>query len=118
MDVPSPLTCDVMNKAQVTVNWTAANDSSGVGRVHYEVNVTGPADTLDVSCTPDCNMVSGTTTTISNLECNTNYMVKVRAVVCDKLEGDFSDTMEISVPLASECDMDVVSGANNMYDDQ
>ena len=116
MDVLSPLTCDVMNGAQVTVQWTAANDSSGVGRVHYEVDVTGPADTLDVSCIPDCDMVSGTTTTISNLECNTNYTVKVRAVICDELKGNFSDPKEITIPSASECCMhvEVVSSANNI----
>ena len=105
MNVPSPLTCDVMNGAQVTVQWTAPNDTSGVGAIHYQVNVTGPADTLDISCSPDCDMVSGTTTTISNLECNITYMVKVRAVRCSNLIGDFSHVMQIAIPPpASECD--------------
>ena len=59
---------------------------------HYVVDVTGPAG---VTCSPEpCNMISGTTTTITGLLCNTNYTVAVRAVNC-RGEGNSSTPVVI-----------------------
>ena len=122
MNVQLPSTCDVMNGAEVTVQWTAPSGTSGGDVVHYEVDVTGQADTMNVSCSPngDCDMVDVTTTTISNLECGITYMVKVRAVRCNNtLVGNFGVAMNIAVPPpASECDKEVVSCEISLYDDQ
>ena len=113
--IQSQSTCDSMNRTQITVQWTAPTNTDGFDVDHYEVDVDGPADALDgVSCSPDCDMVDGTTTIISNLECGTTYTVKVRAVLCS-LNGTFSDDMVIFISAAtSECFMKVVSGANNI----
>ena len=118
MMVQQPSTCDVENGAEVTVQWTAPSGTSGGDVVHYEVNVTGPTGTMDVSCSPDCDMVSGMMTTISNLECGITYKVNVRAVRCnDTLEGNFGGTRDIIVPSpASECDI-VVQIHVILYDD-
>ena len=113
--IQSQSTCDSMNRTQVTVQWTVPTNTDGFDVNHYEVDVDGPADVLGgVSCSPDCDMVDGTTTIISNLECGTPYAVKVRAVLCS-LNGTFSDAMEIFISAAaSECDIEVVSGKNGI----
>ena len=81
MIVPST-SCDSFSGNQVTLQWTPPTDTGGPGVniEHYVVHVTGPAG---VTCSPEsCNMISGTTTTITGLLCNTNYIVTVRAVNC------------------------------------
>ena len=114
--VQSPPTCE-NGVGQVTVNWTEPTDTGGINVDHYEVDVTGPAGQLDdVSCSsdPDCGMVEGLSTTISNLDCGITYTVEVRAVHC--LNGTYSNATDITVPSASECciHVEVVSGENNI----
>ena len=78
MSVPSK-SCDPASGNPVTLQWTTPTDT-GVDIDHYVVNVTGPAG---VTCLPGhCNMISGTTTTITDLLCNTSYIVTVKAVNC------------------------------------
>ena len=115
MEIQSQSTCDSVNRALVTIQWTEPNNTDGFDVDHYEVDVDGPADALGgVSCSPACDMVDGTTTIISNLECGTTYTVKVRAVLCS-LNGTFNDAMEIFISAAaSECDIEVVSGKNGI----
>ena len=81
MNVP-PTSCDPMSGNQVTIQWSPPTDTGGPGVNidHYVVDVTGPAG---VTCSPEpCHMISGTTTTITGLLCNTSYTVTVRAVNC------------------------------------
>ena len=81
MIVP-PTLCDSFSGNQVTLQWTPPTDTGGPGVniTHYVVDINGPAG---VTCSPEpCNMISGTTTTITGLLCNTNYTVTVRAVNC------------------------------------
>ena len=81
MNVPST-SCDLMRGNPATLHWTPPTDTGGPGVniIHYVVDVTGPAG---VTCLPGpCNMISGTTTTITGLLCNANYTVTVRAVNC------------------------------------
>ena len=68
-----------MSGNQNTLQWSPPTDT-GVDITHYVVDVTGPAG---VTCLPEpCNVISGTTTIITGLLCNTNYTVTVRAVNC------------------------------------
>ena len=93
MFVPST-SCDSFSSNQVILQWTLPTETGGPGVniEHYVVNVTGPAG---VTCSPEpCNMISGTTTTITGLLCNTNYTATVRAVNC-RGEGNSSPPVVI-----------------------
>ena len=79
MDVPSK-SCGPMSGNSVSLQWTTPTGGQSVD-IHYNVvDVTGPAG---VTCLPEpCNMISGTTTTVTGLLCNANYTVTVSAVNC------------------------------------
>ena len=84
---------DPLSGNQVTLQWTPPTDTGGdnVTIERYVVNVTGP---VGVTCSPEpCNMISGTTTTISGLLCNTNYTVTVKAVNCRGESNSSTPTM-------------------------
>ena len=100
MNIPST-SCDPMSGNQVTLQWTPPTDTGGPGVniERYVVDVTGPAG---VTCSPEhCNMISGTTTTITGLLCDANYTVTVRAVNC-RNESNSSPPAMITVTTPGE----------------
>ena len=100
MSVPS-ITCDPVSGTQVILQWTPPTDTGGpdVNIDHYVVDVTGPAG---VTCSSEpCNNISGTTTTITGLLCNTSYTVTVRAVNC-RGEGTSSKPIILRVTAPGE----------------
>ena len=94
MSVPSK-SCDPASGNPVTLQWTTPTDTGG-NIVHYVVNVTGPAG---VTCSPEpCNMINGTTTTITGLLCNTSYTATVRAVNCNGASASSQPVMITVLP--------------------
>ena len=79
MDVSS--ICGSSNGNQVTLQWTPPTNTGGQGVVITHYNITGLPQSAICSPGP-CDMVDGTATTITGLQCNTSYMVSVRAVNC------------------------------------
>ena len=62
---------------QVILNWTSPNNTIlGVENEYYLLNVTR------FTCSPDQCNVTAASTTITGLQCNTNYNVTVKAVNC------------------------------------
>ena len=93
--------CDLINGNQIPLQWTPPTDTGGdnVTIDHYVVDVTGPAG---VTCLPGpCNMISGTTTTITGLLCNANYNVTVGAVNC-RGKGNSSAPATITLTTSGE----------------
>ena len=92
MNVSSSLTCDSNDNNQVTLQWTPPTSTSVV-ITHYELAGLPQYAT----CSPGpCDMINATNTTLTGLQCNTSYMVSVRAV-SDSCAGNgtFSDPIEI-----------------------
>ena len=92
MNVSSSLTCDSNDNNQITLQWTPPTNTSVV-ITHYEL--TGLPQYATCSPGP-CDMINDTNTTLTGLQCNTSYMVSVRAV-SDSCAGNgtFSDPIEI-----------------------
>ena len=65
----------------VTLQWTPPTNTGGQGVVITHYNITGLPQSASCSTGP-CDMVDGTGTTITGLQCNTSYTVAVRAVNC------------------------------------
>ena len=77
----SSTTCGSNVHNQVTLQWTPPTNTGGQGVVITHYNITGLPQSA--SCSPGpCDMVDGTATTITGLQCNTSYTVAVRAVNC------------------------------------
>ena len=73
-------TCGGSNGNQVNLLWTPPTNTDGQGVVITHI-ITGLPQSA--SCFPGpCDMVDGTATTITGLQCNTSYRVAVRAVNC------------------------------------
>ena len=88
MNVLSLLTCESNGKNQVTLQWTPPTGVLVI--THYELAGLPQYAT----CSPGpCDMINGTTTTITGLQCNTSSMVSVRAVSVNCTT--FSDPIEI-----------------------
>ena len=94
MNITSSLACDLSDSSnQATLQWAPPTNTGGLGVVitHYVVSVTGPAE---YTCPPEQCNVTTTNTTLTGLQCNTNYIVTVRAVNC-RGEGNYSDSVEV-----------------------
>ena len=90
MNVSSSLTCDSNDNNQITLQWTPPTNTSVV-ITHYELAGLPQYAT----CSPGpCDTINATNTTLTGLQCNTSYMVSVRAV-SDSCVGTFSDPIEI-----------------------
>ena len=91
----------------VTLQWTPPTSTGGL-ITHY--NIIGLPQSA--SCSPGpCDMVDGTATTITGLQCNTSYTsVAVRAVNCRGV-GSLSNLIQITVqPAPSVCSCPTVAG--------
>ena len=80
MDV-STASCGGSNGNQVTLQWTPPTNTGGQGVVITHYIITGLPQSASCSTGP-CDMVDGTATAITGLQCNTSYRVVVRAVNC------------------------------------
>ena len=93
MDVST--TCGGSNGNQVTLQWTPPTNTGGQGVVITHYNITGLPQSA--SCSPDpCDMVDGTATSITGLQCNTSYTVAVRAVNC---RGSVGSSLQVPINL-------------------
>ena len=102
MDVLSSLTCVSGSNMPVTLQWTPPTNTGGQGVVITHYNITGLPQSASCSTGP-CDMVVGTGTTITGLQCNTSYTIAVRAVNCRGI-GNSSSPIEITVqPAPSLC---------------
>ena len=102
MNVSSSLICDCNGNNQVTLQWIPPTNTSDVVITHYEL--TGLPQYATCSPGP-CDMINGTNTTLTGLQCNTSYMVSVRAVndSCG-INGTFSDPIKtIFHPTPTSC---------------
>ena len=95
MDAPSSLTCEGGSNMAVTLQWTPPTNTGGQGVVITHYNITGLPQRAICSPGP-CDMVDGTATTITGLQCNTSYSVAVRAVNCRGI-GNSSNLIAITV---------------------
>ena len=66
---------------QVTLQWTPPTNTGGQGVVITHYAVTGLPKSASCSTGP-CDMITGTTTTITVLPCNDSFIVSVRAFNC------------------------------------
>ena len=82
MSVSSTMCDDSSNDNQFNLQWTPPTNTGGQGVVITHYNITGLPQSA--SCSPGpCDMVDGTATTITGLQCSDDgYMVSVRAVNC------------------------------------
>ena len=114
MDVLSSLTCEGGSDMPVTLQWTPPTNTGGQGVVITHYNITGLPQSA--SCSPGpCDMVDGTATTITGLQCNTSYTVAVRAVNC-RGNGTFSEFIQIIVqPAPSICPCTTVGKCSWSY---
>ena len=87
--------CDC-NGSQITLQWTPPNETGGqdIEIEHYLLNITGQAG---YACPPEQCNVTTNTTTITGLQCNTSYIVSVRAVNCNGI-GNSSKFVVVNVP--------------------
>ena len=74
------ITCG-SNGNQVTLQWTPPTNTGGQGVVITHYFVTGLPQSASCSTGP-CDMVDGTATTITGLQCDDSIMVSVTAVNC------------------------------------
>ena len=58
----------------VTLQWTPPTNTGGQGVVITHYNITGLPQSASCSTGP-CDMIDGTATTITGLQCNTSYTV-------------------------------------------
>ena len=85
--------CDSDDKNRVTLLWTPPTNTNTVDVItHYEL--AGLPQSATCSSGP-CDMINSTNTTISGLQCNTSYMISVRAVSGCGVNGTFSDPIDI-----------------------
>ena len=89
MNVSSSLKCDSNGINEITLQWTPPTTMI----THYELAGLPQYAT----CSPGpCDMINGTTTTITGLRCNTSYMVSVRAFNAScGINGALSDPIKI-----------------------
>ena len=90
--IASSTTCG-SNGNQVNLQWTPPTNTGGQGVMITHYNITGLPQSASCSAGP-CDMVNGTGTTITGLQCNTSYSVSVRAVNCRGI-GTNSDPINI-----------------------
>ena len=74
------ITCS-SNGNQVTLLWTPPTNTGGQGVMITHYAVTGIPQSASCSTGP-CDMVNGTTTTITGLQCNDSFIVSVKAFNC------------------------------------
>ena len=78
-----PIACD-----SITLKWAPPTDTGGQGVVieHYLVSVLGPDEYI---CPQEQCKITTTSTTITGLQCNTDYTATVRAANCagDSIES-------------------------------
>ena len=90
--------CDTVTGNQVTLTWNQPDNTDGqnVNISYYLLDVIEPAG---YTCRPNQCNVTTTNTTITGLQCNTNYTVTVRAVNC-RGEGNSStfEIIEVGIP--------------------
>ena len=103
IDVPSSLTCDGDSNIPVTLQWTPPTNTGGQGVMNTYYIITGLPQSASCSTGP-CDMVDGTATTITGLQCmcNTSYTVAVRAVNCRGVSSS-SNSIQITVQPALVC---------------
>ena len=98
MNVPST-TCGGSGN-QVTLWWTPPTNTGGQGVVITHYNITGLPQSA--SCSPGpCDMIDGTATTITGLQCSDVSNVTVSAVNCRGV-GNASDPVPITVNATGE----------------
>ena len=88
--------CGGSNGNQVTLQWTPPTNTGGQGVVITHYNITGLPQSAICSPGP-CDMIDGTATTIADLQCNTSYMISVRAVNC---VGGVSSSLQVPINLS------------------
>ena len=90
-------TCDY----QATLQWAPPTNTGGLGVVitHYLVSVTGP---VGYTCPPEQCNVTTTNTILTGLQCNTSYIVTVRAINCVGEGNDIETFVTTPAPTASE----------------
>ena len=94
---------------QVILQWTPPTNTGGQGVVITHYNITGLPQSASCSTGP-CDMVEGTATTITGLQCNISSSVSVRAVNCRGI-GNSSNLIQITVqPAPSLCPCPTVAG--------
>ena len=93
----------------VTLQWTPPTNTGGQGVMITHYNITGLPQSASCSTGP-CDMVVGTATTITGLQCNTSYTVAVRAVNCRGIGNSSSPIQIIIQPAPSLCPCPTVAG--------
>ena len=90
------ITCG-SNGNQVTLQWTPPTNTGGQGVMITHYIITGQPQSASCSTGP-CDMVDGTATTITGLQCGTSYMVSVRAVNCVGVSSSLQMSINLSPP--------------------
>ena len=86
------------NHSQVTLLWTPPTNTGGQGVMITHYNITGLPQSASCSTGP-CDMVGGTGTTITGLQCDDDsYMVSVRAVNCVGMGSSLQMSINLSPP--------------------
>ena len=102
MAVPPSISCDGNSNMAVTLQWTPPTNTGGQGVMITHYVLTGLPQSASCSTGP-CDMITGTTTTITGLQCGSTYSVTVSAVNC-RGNGASSNTIQIVVqPAPSIC---------------
>ena len=91
------MSCGPDNTYQTTLQWN--DGDTNVTILRYEVNVTSSPPGF--MCPQDQCNVTTNTTTITGLNCSTDYNFTVRAVNCNGF-SDVSNTYNITIPSPSK----------------